>query len=34
MWRGRCSAIDDRTTHLAGYAVSQRTRKRVEEALS
>jgi IS5 family transposase len=29
---GRCSAIDGRTTRHAGYAVSQRIRKRVEEA--
>ena len=28
---GRRSAIDDRTTRHAGYAVSQRIRKRVEE---
>lgn len=28
---GRASAIDGRTTRHAGYAVSQRTRKRVEE---
>jgi hypothetical protein len=27
----RSSAIDERTTRHAGYAVSQRTRKRVEE---
>jgi transposase len=30
---GRCSAIDGRTTRHAGYAVSQRIRKRIEEAL-
>ena len=29
---GRCSAIDGRTTRHAGYAVSQRIRKRIEEA--
>jgi transposase len=29
--RNRASAIDDRTTRHAGYAVSQRLRKRVEE---
>lgn len=29
--KNRSSAIDDRTTHRAGYAVSQRKRKRVEE---
>ena len=29
---GRSSAIDDRTTGHAGYAVSQRIRKRIEEA--
>jgi transposase len=29
---GRSSAIDGRTTRHAGYAVSQRTRKRIEEA--
>jgi hypothetical protein len=29
---GRSSAIDRRTTHHAGYAVSQRIRKRIEEA--
>jgi len=29
---GRRSAIDSRTTHHAGYAVSQRIRKRIEEA--
>jgi transposase len=29
---GRQSAIDDRTTRHAGYAVSQRIRKRIEEA--
>ena len=36
MWRentsGRSSAIDGRTTRHAGYAVSQRIRKRIEEA--
>ncbi len=30
--RGRSSAIDGRTTRHAGYAVSQRIRKRIEEA--
>jgi len=30
---GRSSAIDDRTTGHAGYAVSQRIRKRIEEAI-
>ena len=29
---GRSSAIDGRTTRHAGYAVSQRIRKRIEEA--
>lgn len=29
---GRRSAIDRRTTRHAGYAVSQRVRKRIEEA--
>ena len=29
---GRRSAIDGRTTRHAGYAVSQRIRKRIEEA--
>ena len=29
---GRSSAIDARTTRHAGYAVSQRIRKRIEEA--
>ena len=29
---GRRSAIDRRTTRHPGYAVSQRTRKRIEEA--
>jgi transposase len=29
--RNRCSALDGRTTRHAGYAVSQRKRKRVEE---
>ncbi|MER8850149.1 IS5 family transposase [Mesorhizobium australicum] len=29
---GRCSAIDGRTTRHSGYAVSQRIRKRIEEA--
>jgi transposase len=29
---GRSSAIDSRTTRHAGYAISQRTRKRIEEA--
>jgi IS5 family transposase len=29
---GRCSAIDRRTTRHPGYSVSQRTRKRIEEA--
>ena len=29
---GRSSAIDGRTTRHAGYAVSQRLRKRIEEA--
>jgi Transposase DDE domain len=29
---GRASAIDGRTTRHAGYAVSQRIRKRIEEA--
>jgi hypothetical protein len=29
---GRCSAIDRRTTRHGGYAVSQRIRKRIEEA--
>jgi Transposase DDE domain len=29
---GRSSAIDGRTTRYAGYAVSQRIRKRIEEA--
>jgi len=29
---GRCSAIDGRTTRHAGYAISQRIRKRIEEA--
>lgn len=29
---GRRSAIDGRTTHRPGYAVSQRIRKRIEEA--
>ena len=29
---GRSSAIDGRTTRHAGYAVSQRVRKRIEEA--
>lgn len=29
---GRCSAIDGRTTRQAGYAISLRTRKRIEEA--
>jgi hypothetical protein len=29
---GRRSAIDDRTTRYPGYAVSQRVRKRIEEA--
>ena len=29
---GRCSAIDGRTTRHGGYAVSQRIRKRIEEA--
>jgi IS5 family transposase len=28
---GRRSAIDGRTTHSAGYVISQRLRKRVEE---
>lgn len=28
---GRSSALDDRTTRHAGYTVSQRIRKRVEE---
>ncbi|MGI4811677.1 MAG: IS5 family transposase, partial [Janthinobacterium lividum] len=28
---GRCSAIDGRTTRHAGYAISQRVRKRIEE---
>jgi hypothetical protein len=28
---GRRSAIDERTTRHAGYAISQRVRKRVEE---
>ncbi len=32
--RGRSSAIDGRTTRHAGYAVSQRIRKRIEEAFS
>jgi transposase len=31
---GRSSAIDGRTTRHAGYAVSQRIRKRIEEAFS
>ncbi|HEY3792163.1 MAG TPA: IS5/IS1182 family transposase, partial [Bradyrhizobium sp.] len=31
---GRSSAIDGRTTRHAGYVVSQRIRKRIEEALS
>ena len=30
---GRSSAIDARTTRHGGYAVSQRVRKRIEEAL-
>jgi hypothetical protein len=30
--RGRSSAIDGRTTRHAGYGVSQRIRKRIEEA--
>src|SRR5260370_33636656 len=30
---GRSSSIDGRTTRHAGYAVSQRIRKRIEEAL-
>ena len=30
--RGRRSAIDGRTTRHAGYAASQRIRKRIEEA--
>ena len=29
--RGRCSALDGRTTRHPGYAVSQRIRKRIEE---
>ena len=29
---GRCSAIDGRTTRHPGYAISQRIRKRIEEA--
>ena len=29
--KGRRSAIDGRTTHHLGYAISQRLRKRVEE---
>jgi hypothetical protein len=29
---GRSSAIDDRTTRHAGYSISQRIRKRIEEA--
>jgi IS5 family transposase len=29
---GRSSAIDGRTTRYSGYAVSQRLRKRIEEA--
>jgi len=29
---GRSSAIDGRTTRHSGYAASQRTRKRIEEA--
>ena len=29
---GRCSAIDGRTTRQPGYALSQRIRKRIEEA--
>jgi transposase len=29
---GRCSAIDRRTTRHRGYAISQRVRKRIEEA--
>jgi hypothetical protein len=29
--KNRASAIDDRTTHHAGYPISQRKRKRVEE---
>lgn len=28
----RCSAIDGRTTRHPGYAISQRIRKRIEEA--
>jgi hypothetical protein len=31
---GRCSAIDNRTTRHPGYAVSQRIRKRIEEAFA
>ncbi len=30
--RGRSSAIDGRTTRHSGYSVSQRIRKRIEEA--
>ncbi len=29
--KGRCSALDGRTTRHPGYAVSQRIRKRIEE---
>jgi len=31
IFRNRSSAIDDRTTHHSGYALSQKKRKRVEE---